>query len=102
MSGRVRAGLQVRLMPVGDVATVKAVLLRGAPVTWARPGDACELVLAGVDATRIDSRCIVCPPHRPIATAKAFVAHVKTLDALAVPFIAGTQVREEGAAGADC
>jgi len=71
LSGTITAGCvqpsdKVIIMPQGEVATVKSVLLDEAPVPYAFAGDNAVIVVTGIDMTNVSIGSIVCEPANPI------------------------------------
>jgi translation elongation factor EF-1alpha len=74
-------------MPLADIATVQKLDRSGVSSQTSRAGDAVEVLLTGVDASRVTVGCCVCKAKTPIPVAYKIEAQVSTLDALGVPLI---------------
>jgi elongation factor 1 alpha-like protein len=85
--GRLQVGDRVLVMPLGDIATVQKLDKGGASSQTSRAGDAVEVLLTGVDASRVAVGSCVCKAKTPIPVAYKIEAQVSTLDALSVPLI---------------
>eukprot|EP00850_Spirogloea_muscicola_P005015 SM000022S07229 [mRNA] locus=s22:623783:625701:- [translate_table: standard] len=90
-AGAVQPGSKVLLMPIGELATVKAIERGGAAVPIARAGDSVDLGLNGVDAGALAVGGVLCNPKWPVPRAVRFEARILTL-ALTMPLLRGAQV----------
>eukprot|EP00897_Mesotaenium_endlicherianum_P009484 jgi/Mesen1/8564/ME000493S07920 len=88
--GAIRPGSKVLVSPMGELATVKALEMRGQAVPVARAGDSVDVGLLDVDASAIVPGGVLCHPEYPIPVATRFEAKVLTL-VLAVPLLRGSQ-----------
>lgn len=82
VQGRVRAGDKVLVMPLEDPATAVRLERNGAPVRGARAGDNAEVVLSGVDPSRVVVGNVVCKAGGALPAVRRFNAQIVALPAL--------------------
>ena len=98
VSGRIQTGTlvvgdQVRIMPVYELCTVKAMNdHRGITCKAAVAGTNVEIGLVGLDSDQtLGVGCIICDVYNTIPLVTKFNARIQTLDALSIPIIKGTK-----------
>ncbi|CAM6034630.1 unnamed protein product [Sphagnum compactum] len=90
-SGAIRIGSKVRVMPSGEIATIKAIEQEGKPLTVAMAGDGVDIGLTGVEAGMLSPGGVLCHPDFPIPVASRFEVRVLTLG-ITIPILPGSQV----------
>ena len=98
VSGRIQTGTlvvgdQVRVMPVYELCTVKAMSdHRGITCKCAVAGTNIEIGLTGLDSdAMLGVGTLLCDPHNTIPLVRRFNARIQTLEALKIPIIKGTK-----------
>ena len=98
MSGRIQTGTlvtgdQVRVMPVYELCTVKAMCDHtGVPCKVAIAGTNVEVGLVGLDSDMmLGVGALLCDPHHTIPLVRKFNARIQTLDTLKIPIIKGSK-----------
>eukprot|EP00252_Welwitschia_mirabilis_P015903 TRINITY_DN3528_c0_g1_i2.p1 TRINITY_DN3528_c0_g1~~TRINITY_DN3528_c0_g1_i2.p1 ORF type:complete len:496 (-),score=103.14 TRINITY_DN3528_c0_g1_i2:312-1799(-) len=91
VSGAVKKGITVLVMPGEILATVKGIKRDKKALTIARAGDSVNVVLQGVEASKLLVGGILCHPDYPITLATHIEIKVLCLD-LAMPIPVGSQV----------
>lgn len=99
VQGFVQVGDKVRVLPLGDPASISKLEHLQAPtehnsdrLSVAIAGDTAELVLANVDPLRVTVGTIVVDPTHLPPIAKRAKAKILVMDNLTVPIIRGAQV----------
>jgi translation elongation factor EF-1alpha len=98
VSGRIQTGTlvigdQVRVMPVYELCTVKAMSDHtGSPCKAAIAGTNVEVGLVGLDSElSLGVGTLLCSPYHTIPVVRKFNARIQTLEALKIPIIKGTK-----------
>ncbi|KAK3089321.1 hypothetical protein FSP39_002718 [Pinctada imbricata] len=90
-SGSVQAGDRLQVMPSGDVASVKNVLLEDSDGTCGFAGDHVTLTLTGMDMAHVNVGSVLCDPNEPIKCATRIRARVVIFN-IEVPITKGYMV----------
>lgn len=85
-------GMQVLVMPLGDMATVRSIECNSQPCTIARAGENVAVVLQGIDASHVIAGGVLCHPDFPVRVASHLELKILVLD-VKVPILIGSQVR---------
>lgn len=91
LSGGVKAGSKVLILPIGDVATVRAIEVEGRGAETAQAGEHAELTLQGVDIARMSIGSVLCKGKAAVPVSRRFGAQITTLPSLGTPILRGTQ-----------
>lgn len=91
LSGGVKAGSKVLILPIGDVATVRAIEVEGRGAETAQAGEHAELMLQGVDIARMSIGSVLCKGKAAVPVSRRFGAQITTLPSLGTPILRGTQ-----------
>jgi len=91
LSGGVKAGSKVLILPIGDVATVRAIEVEGRSAETAQAGEHAELTLQGVDIARMSIGSVLCKGKAAVPVSRRFGAQITTLPSLGTPILRGTQ-----------
>jgi elongation factor 1 alpha-like protein len=99
VSGRIQTGTlvvgdQLRVMPINELCTVKAMSdHQGVPTKAAIAGTNVEVGLMGLDdEAMLHAGCLLCDPFNSIPVVRKFDAQVQTLEALGIPIVKGSQL----------
>jgi elongation factor 1 alpha-like protein len=90
-SGAIHSGTKVRVMPSGEIATVKSIELQGQQLKTARAGEGVDVGLNGIDPGMLAPGGVVCHPDYPVPVATRFEVQLLTLD-IRTPILKGSQV----------
>lgn len=90
-AGSVQTGDKVQVMPYGEMATVKGVMLGDLSAMCAFAGDHVTLTLTGIDMTNVSLGSVVCDPANPIHCATRIRARVVLFN-LEIPVTKGFMV----------
>ncbi|KAG0597181.1 hypothetical protein M758_UG318500 [Ceratodon purpureus] len=90
-SGAIRIGTKVRVMPSGEIATVKSIEQHGRHLAVARAGEGVDVGLTGIDPGMLVPGGVVCHPDYPVLVATRFEIQLLTLD-ISTPILKGSQV----------
>ncbi|BBN07085.1 elongation factor 1 alpha-like protein [Marchantia polymorpha subsp. ruderalis] len=90
-SGALRIGSKVLVMPIGEIATVKAIEQDGHPLTVALAGDSVDVGLTGVEPAVLISGGVLCHPDYPVPVVTKLEIRVLILG-ITVPILRGGQV----------
>ncbi|XP_033738844.1 HBS1-like protein [Pecten maximus] len=90
-AGSVQTGDKVQVMPYGEMATIKGILLGDLSAMCAFAGDHVTLTLTGIDMTNVNLGSVVCDPANPIHCATRIRARVVLFN-LEIPITKGFMV----------
>ena len=90
-AGSISCGDQIKIMPGGETATVKHILLDDEFVSYAFAGDNATVVLTDVDEVYVTPGSILCDPFRPINLTYKLQAKIVVFD-IKIPIIKGRPV----------
>ncbi|XP_060081128.1 HBS1-like protein isoform X1 [Ylistrum balloti] len=90
-AGSVQTGDKVQIMPYGETATVKGIMLGELSAMCAFAGDHVTLTLTGIDMTNVSLGSVVCDPANPIHCATRIRARVVLFN-LGIPVTKGFMV----------
>ncbi|KAG6552677.1 hypothetical protein Mapa_005624 [Marchantia paleacea] len=90
-SGALRIGSKVLVMPIGEIATVKAIEQDGHPLTVALAGDSVDVGLTGIEPAVLLSGGVLCHPDYPVPVVTRLEIRVLILG-ITVPILRGGQV----------
>jgi len=83
--------MQVRVMPSGEIATVKSIEQDGQPLSIARAGEGVDVGLNGIDPGMLSPGGVICHPDYPVPVAIRFEIRLLTLE-IRIPILTGSQV----------
>ncbi|TFJ84718.1 hypothetical protein NSK_003750 [Nannochloropsis salina CCMP1776] len=90
LSGGVKTGSKVLILPIGDVAVVRSIEVEGSPAEVAGALEHAEITLQGVDPARISIGSVLCKGKAAVPVSCRFAAQITTLSSLSVPILRGT------------
>ncbi|KAK1310097.1 Elongation factor 1-alpha C [Acorus calamus] len=95
VTGAVRNGSKVLVMPIGELATVRSIECDSRKCSIARAGDNASVSLQGIDLGHLMSGMVLCHQDFPVAVATHLELKVLILD-ITMPILIGTQVVLDG------
>lgn len=90
-AGAIRIGTKVLVMPLAELATVKAIEQDGKALNIAKAGDSVDIGLQGVDSSILMPGGILCHPDFPVPVANCIELKVAVLD-IRKPILFGAEV----------
>ncbi|XP_062019459.1 uncharacterized protein LOC133736039 [Rosa rugosa] len=91
-AGALQNGLKVRVMPLGELGTVRSLERDGSQsCSTATAGDNVAVTLQGIDDRHVMAGGVLCDPDVPVAFAKHLELNVQLLDG-AKPMLVGSQL----------
>jgi elongation factor 1 alpha-like protein len=90
-TGALRTGTKVKVMPSGEIGTVRSLECDSQPCTIARAGDSVAVTLQGIDPGRVLSGGVLCHPSFPVSVADRLELKVLVLD-VSPPILIGAQL----------
>ncbi|XP_072995549.1 uncharacterized protein [Typha latifolia] len=90
-SGAIQNGSKVRVMPSGDLGTVRAIERDSCRCNLARAGDSVAINLQGIDVGHLMPGGVLCHPDFPVTVAYRLELKILVLDII-TPILVGSQV----------
>ncbi|KAJ3129649.1 HBS1-like protein [Nowakowskiella sp. JEL0407] len=86
--GYMQIGDKVKIMPMGEIGTIKDILLNDDTVKWAVAGDNVMVTISNVEFQNLSKGSVVCNPEQPIPVTTRIKAQIVTFDLL-IPLTPG-------------
>ncbi|XP_057833727.2 uncharacterized protein LOC131044423 isoform X2 [Cryptomeria japonica] len=90
-AGAIKIGTKVLVMPLAEVATVKAIEQDGKVLNIAKAGDSVDIGLQGIDSSILMPGGVLCHPDFPVPVARCIELKVAVLD-IRKPILFGAEV----------